>query len=153
MTYFGVVIVIDLEHRLVMHPVSLFGAIIGLGIGIWQHGFPMTLIGGAAGFVIMFILYYLGIIFVRLISRKRKLENVEEAIGFGDVTLSGVMGLFLGWPGLIAGILLTIVFGGAVSLVVLTVSLIRRKYQAYSSIPYAPFISIATIILLLLVQR
>lgn len=152
-TYFGVVIVIDIEHRLVMHPVSISGAVIGGAIGIWQHGIPRTLIGGSAGFLIMLILYYLGIGFVRLISKKRKMVDLDEAIGFGDVTLSGVMGLFLGWPGVIAGILFTIVCGGIVSLILLIVLLIKREYKAYSSLPYAPFIALSAIVLLLLVRN
>jgi leader peptidase (prepilin peptidase)/N-methyltransferase len=151
-TYFGLVIVIDMEHRLVMHPVSIAGVLIGLVIGSWKHGVLMTLIGGIAGFVMMLTLYYVGIWFVRLLSRKRSMGGVIEAIGFGDVILSGVMGLFLGWPGLLAGLLLTIVLGGLVSLVILLVQLVRRKYQAYSSIPYAPFIALATMALLMLAR-
>ncbi len=152
-SYFGIVIVIDLEQRLVMHPVSIFGALLGLGTGIWLHGIVMTLIGGAAGFIIMLALYYLGIGFIRLISRQREMADVDEAIGFGDVILSGVMGLFLGWPGIVAGMVLTIVLGGVVSLIMLVYLIVRKKYKAYSAIPYAPFIALATIILLMLVQR
>ncbi len=153
LTYFGLVIVIDLEHRLIMHPLSITGALIGLGIGTWLHGIVMTLLGGAVGFIIMLALYYLGIGFVRLLSRKREMADMDEAIGFGDVILSGVMGVFLGWPGLIAGLVLTIVLGGVISLIAMIVLLIRNKYHAYSAIPYAPFISVATIILLILVPR
>lgn len=151
--YFGIVIVIDLEQRLVMHPVSIFGALLGLGTGIWLHGIVMTLIGGAAGFIIMLALYYLGIGFIRLVSRQREMADVDEAIGFGDVILSGVMGFFLGWPGIVAGMVLTIVLGGVVSLIMLVYLIVRKKYKAYSAIPYAPFIALATIILLMLVQR
>ncbi|MGA9397606.1 MAG: A24 family peptidase [Anaerolineaceae bacterium] len=151
--FFGVVIVIDLEHRLVMHPVSIAGALIGLGIGIWQHGIVMTLIGGVAGFTIMLVLFYLGIGFVKLLSRKRDMADADEAIGFGDVTLSGVMGIFLGWPGIVAGLILMIVLGGIVSLFAMIFLLTGKKYHAYSAIPYAPFIALATIILLILAPR
>ena len=78
--------------------------------------------------------------------------DVEEAIGFGDVIQSGVMGLFLGWPGILAGLIITIVLGGLVSIVILIIQVIRRKYQAYSAIPYAPFIALATLILLMLAR-
>ena len=30
LAYFGVVVLIDLEYRLIMHPVSIFGAVLGL---------------------------------------------------------------------------------------------------------------------------
>ena len=54
--YFGVVTVIDLEQRLILHPVSLVGAVIGLVVGFWLHGWVDTLAGGAAGFLMMFLL-------------------------------------------------------------------------------------------------
>jgi len=151
--YFGLVIVIDFEHRLVMHPVSIAGAIIGLSMGTWQHGFLNTILGCIAGFLLMLALYYLGIWFVKLLSRKREMSGVDEAIGFGDVILSGIMGLFLGWPGIIAGMLLMIVLGGLVSLVILIVQVTRHTYKAYSAIPYAPFIALAAMILLLLARN
>ncbi|MBN2257789.1 MAG: prepilin peptidase [Anaerolineaceae bacterium] len=152
LAYLGLVIIIDMEHRIVMHPVSIAGALIGLAIGSWQHGVVMTLIGCFAGFALMFTLYHLGIWFVRLLSKRRPMGDVEEAIGFGDVIQSGVMGLFLGWPGILAGLIITIVLGGLVSIVILIIQVIRRKYQAYSAIPYAPFIALATLILLMLAR-
>ena len=51
--YFAVVFVIDLEHRLILHPVSIFGAILGLGVGWLLRGPGPTLLGGLAGFGIM----------------------------------------------------------------------------------------------------
>lgn len=151
--YFGLVIVIDLEHRLVMHPVSLAGAAMGLGLGAWLHGFISSLIGGAAGFLSMLALYFLGIAFVRWLSKKRTLPEDGEGIGFGDVILSGVMGTFLGWPGVVAGMVLTIVLGGFASLGVLIVLLLKKRYKVFSAIPYAPFIAVATVTLLLLARR
>jgi leader peptidase (prepilin peptidase)/N-methyltransferase len=150
--YFGLVIVIDMEHRLVMHPVSIAGAVIGLAFGTWRHGIWYTLLGCAAGFAIMLALYYLGIWFVRLISKKTAMPGVEEALGFGDVTLSGVLGLFLGWPGVLIGLMLAIVLGGIVSLFILIFQVTKKQYKAYSAIPYAPFIALAAITLLLLAQ-
>jgi leader peptidase (prepilin peptidase)/N-methyltransferase len=152
-TYFGLVFVIDLEHRLVMHPISIVGALIGLAMGTWQHGFLFTILGCGAGFLLMLALYYLGIWLLKLLAKKREMPGVEEAIGFGDVILSGIMGLFLGWPGIIAGLMLTILLGGLVSLVILIIQVGRKTYKAYSAIPYAPFIALSTMILLLLVRN
>jgi leader peptidase (prepilin peptidase)/N-methyltransferase len=150
--YFGLVIVIDFEHRLVMHPVSIVGAILGLAFGTWRHGFLYTILGCCAGFLIMLALYYLGLWFIKLLAKKREMPGVDEAIGFGDVILSGVMGLFLGWPGIVAGMLLTILLGGLVSLVILIIQVSKRTYKAYSAIPYAPFIALSTMLLLLLAR-
>jgi carbon starvation protein len=94
------VIVIDIEHRLILHWVSLFGAALSLVIGIYIRGWQATLLGGLVGFVIMFSLYFLGIMFVRFINRRRMRTPEGEALGFGDVILGGVLGLLIWRPGM-----------------------------------------------------
>jgi leader peptidase (prepilin peptidase)/N-methyltransferase len=146
--YFGVVTVIDLEHRLILHPVSLVGAVLGLGLGFWLHGWKSTLAGGVAGFVMMFLLYFLGDLFARLIARIRGETLDEVALGFGDVNLAGVLGLVLGWPGIVGGLLLAIMLGGLFSLLFLFVSMIRRRYRTFTAIPYGPFLIASAVLLL-----
>lgn len=138
--YLGIVFVIDIEHRLIMHPVSITGAILGLGIGSYAHGLVTALIGGAFGFGSMLLLYYLGELFTRYMSKRRGEPVDEVALGFGDVNLCGVTGLLLGWPVILAGILFTIFAGGIGSLLVIAVMLVRKRYNAFTPIPYAPFL-------------
>jgi leader peptidase (prepilin peptidase)/N-methyltransferase len=140
LAYLGVVFVIDAEHRLIMHPVSITGAVLGLVIGSMAHGLAPTLIGGAAGFGSMLLLYFLGEAFTRFMSKRRGEAIDEVALGFGDVNLCGVAGLLLGWPVILAGILFTIFAGGIGSLLVIAYMLIRKRYSAFTPIPYAPFL-------------
>jgi len=140
LTYLGVVFVIDMEHRLIMHPVSYTGAVLGLVVGIYAHGLVPTLIGGAFGFGSMLLLYYLGEVFTRYMSKRRGEAIDEVALGFGDVNLCGITGLLLGWPVILAGILFTIFAGGIGSLLVIGFMLIRKRYNAFTPIPYAPFL-------------
>jgi Flp pilus assembly protein protease CpaA len=144
-----VVTVIDIEHRLILHLVSFVGIIIGIVLGFTAHGLRSTLIGGAAGFGIMATLYLFGIIFVRMLSRWVKPID-EIALGFGDVNLGIVTGLLLGWPGIIVGILITILVSGAVSLLYLIYSLVRRSYRPTMVFPLGPFLVLSIIILLYL---
>jgi leader peptidase (prepilin peptidase)/N-methyltransferase len=139
MIYFGVVVIIDLEHRLIMHPVSLVGTILGLFIGIQLHGVIDTLLGGLAGFGAMLGLYLLGALFARYIVRRKREGFNDEALGFGDVILGGILGFFLGWPAIIGGLFLSILLAGVISLIYLLISLLARKYRAFSFIPYGPF--------------
>jgi leader peptidase (prepilin peptidase)/N-methyltransferase len=148
LTYFGVVAVIDIEHRLILHPVSLFGAVLGLVYGVWLHGWLVTLLGGASGFLIMLVLYWLGGLFAKGLAKMRGQEIDEVALGFGDVNLSGVLGLILGWPGITAGLIGAILLGGLGSLLVLLSMLVTRRYQAFIAIPYAPFLILSAIFLL-----
>jgi prepilin signal peptidase PulO-like enzyme (type II secretory pathway) len=146
MIYFGVVFVIDLEHRLILHPTSIFGAILGLIIGIFANGVWPTLLGGLGGFLIMLAFYYLGVLFAR-IRAKRLLAlgqevDDEEALGSGDVILVTILGLILGkdliWFCLLYGILL----GGLVSLFILLWLIVSGRYKAnalMTFIPYGPY--------------
>ena len=140
LTYFGVVFVIDLEHRLIMHPVSIAGAVLGLVVGFFAHGLVATLLGGAFGFGSMLLLYFLGEAFTRYMSKRRGEPIDEVALGYGDVNLCGITGLLLGWPVILAGILFTIFAGGIGSLLVIAYMLIRKRYNAFTPIPYAPFL-------------
>lgn len=147
LVYLSLVAVIDIEHRVILHEVSIAGALIGLVVGFWLHGAPLTLLGGAAGFGAMYLLFALGALYVR--SRSHAGTQLEDALGFGDVNLSGVIGLLLGWPGVIAGLFLGVILGGAASLVVLVAMLARRRYRVDASIPYGPFLAASAAMLLI----
>jgi leader peptidase (prepilin peptidase)/N-methyltransferase len=157
LVYLAVVLVIDLEHRLILHPVSVSGAVLGLGIGIFLRskqsipfGITSTLIGGAAGFGIMLVFYFIGGLFVKRMAKKRGLSSDEVALGFGDVTLSGILGLLLGWQAIFACLFFAILAGGLVSLVIILGMLVARKYKAFTAIPYAPFLILSAIYFLFL---
>ena len=97
----------------------------------------------------MLVLYLLGEVFVRQVSRRRGEPVTEVALGFGDVTLAGIAGLFLGWPGIAFGLILTIFAGGVFSLILVLVMLARHRYRAYSAIAYGPFLALSIAVLLL----
>lgn len=149
--YLLTVMVIDLEHRLILTPLSLFGLVLALILGVIAHGWVNTLIGGVAGFLIMYAFYALGKVFARVRARRLGVEaDSEEALGSGDVTLVTLLGLLLGWPLIWFALLLAILTAGLFSLVILTVALIRGRYrqQAFNIfIPYAPFFVVSAMLL------
>lgn len=145
--YLGIVFVIDFEHRLVLHPVSIAGAVLALGIGTWLHGIGDTLLGGALGFGCMYALYWLGEKYAEWVARKQGMPLDEVALGFGDVNMSGILGLFVGYKVVPAAILITILVGGLVSLAFLVILWLQKKYQPHTAIPYAPFIVISLFLL------
>jgi leader peptidase (prepilin peptidase)/N-methyltransferase len=73
-----------------------------------------------------------------------------EALGFGDVTLSGVIGLLLGWPGVIAGLIVAVFLAGAVGLLAMLPMLFRRQYDPNLALPYGPFLALGAFYLLYL---
>jgi leader peptidase (prepilin peptidase)/N-methyltransferase len=142
--YFGLVTVIDIEYRVVMHPVSIAGVVLMAVIGVWRHGLASTLIGGAAGFGLMLGLFYLGDWLSRL-ARKLPVEKSQEtALGFGDVNLAGVIGLLMGWPGVLGALVLGIFVGGLFSLFYIGFTALTGRYRLFAAIPYAPFLCIGT---------
>jgi prepilin signal peptidase PulO-like enzyme (type II secretory pathway) len=109
--YFLLVIVIDYEHRLILFIVT---AVFGL--------------------------YLLGGLFARLVWRLRNQPIEEVAFGFGDVMLAGVIGLAVGYPGIILALILGVLAGGLFSLGFILVMVLRRRYEAFMPIPYSPFL-------------
>jgi leader peptidase (prepilin peptidase)/N-methyltransferase len=151
LVFFMLVTVIDIEHRVVLHPVSIAGAIILSAIGLLRgHELLNTMIGGAVGFGFMLTVYYLGDWLGRLMAKARNEAWEETALGFGDVNLAGVIGLLAGWPGVIAALFFGMLAAGVFSAVFLAFKLLSGKYSAFTSIPYAPFLSLGAVMTILL---
>jgi leader peptidase (prepilin peptidase)/N-methyltransferase len=149
-TFFALIVTIDMEFKVVLNETSILGAILCLIYGISLNGILPTLLGGAAGYGAMLLLYYGGILFTRVMSRLRHQEIEEVALGFGDVNVAGFLGLLIGISGILQTLLIAVLLGGVISLMVILVMLAARKYQAFSAIPYAPFLILAATIVLFL---
>jgi leader peptidase (prepilin peptidase)/N-methyltransferase len=139
---FVLITVIDLEHRLIPNLVVFPAAIV---LGLMQaldpsRGAVKTLLGGLAGAGSFYVLYLLGEVFARLLARARGRSLDEVALGFGDVTLAGLIGLIVGWPAVVLALLVGILTAGLFSLAFLLVMLARRRYAAFTPIPYGPFL-------------
>jgi len=132
----------------VLHPVSIAGAILGAVVGVTRLSLSEAVLGGAIGFITMFALYKIGELFMRWINRRRGDQIDEVALGFGDVNMAGVIGLFLGWPAIVGGLLFAIFAGGAFSLIFIFISVFLRKFRAFAALPYAPFLAFAAIAML-----
>jgi leader peptidase (prepilin peptidase)/N-methyltransferase len=145
--YFSIVAIIDISHRIILRVTTFIGWALAFGLGYLVHGLPLTLLGGASGLIVMLILYFAGVFFSRMMA-KRKGEPVDEALGFGDVYISIMAGFILGFPNVFSAILLAILMGGVISLGLLIFMLTRKDYQPFTPIPYAPFIILATLVLM-----
>lgn len=146
--FFGVVAVIDIEQRLILHPVSVSGALLALPLGAYLHGWQRAVLGGIAGYAVLLALYGLGVLFIRLSRRLKPDEDV--ALGYGDVNLAGILGLMLGWPNILLALILSVSIAGLFSLALILVALILRRYRAFMAIPYGPFLIAGAALLLFL---
>lgn len=157
LVYFAVITVIDLEHRLILFPTSVFGAALGLVVGTYIYfqakgltfgvAVGSSLLGGLIGFGVMFLVYQLGTLVARYRARKLQsagqTDDEEEAFGGGDVYLAGVLGLMLGSEYILYGLTYGVLLGGLVSFIFIAAALIQRRYSNQSFmifIPYGPYL-------------
>ena len=163
--YFAVITVIDLEHRLILFPTSIFGAALGLVVGtlIYKQSSGASLVsalissllGGVIGFGVMYLLYQFGTLVARVRAKRLtaagQADDEEEALGGGDVYLAGVLGLMLGSRFIINGLAYGIILGGLASILFLIVMRLRGAGQALMTfIPYGPYLIAGAFIVLFL---
>ncbi len=149
LVYFAVVVIIDFEHRYIMMITVFVGAALGLGVGVFLHGLASTLIGGLAGLGVMGAFYLLGILFARYRARKQGQDDGEEALGLGDVYLSVVLGLLLGWPRIMFGLLFGVLAGGVVSLLMIIALVLTKRYQSMTIFTaYGPYLVLGAFLIL-----
>ena len=128
---FGVLGVIDLEHRLILNKIVYPTAIIALIIDAFLSRFGIIngLIGMAIGFIFLLVPALLYLVCFSM-----------EGMGFGDVKMAGLIGLATGFPLTIVAVLIGIALGGLVAMLLLLLRIKKRK----EAIPFGPFLSLGT---------
>jgi leader peptidase (prepilin peptidase)/N-methyltransferase len=149
---FLLVTVIDLEHRLILNVVILPALVIAIAGALLTTtpGLRRALLGGATGFIFIFLIYLLGIVFGKVVARRRGRPLDEVAFGQGDVKLAAFIGLVTGLPGVVFALVIGIFLGGIVASGVLVWQMfVRRRYAAFTAIPYGPFLVAGGLVMLL----
>jgi leader peptidase (prepilin peptidase)/N-methyltransferase len=131
--------VIDLEHYIVpnriVYPVGFLTvplfAVAALIGGSWDP-FVRAVLGGVVAFTFLFVLHVIQ----------------PRGMGFGDVRLSFLLGMYLGWLGwweVVLGLFLGFLFGALLGIVLMAVHHKGRKQH----IPFAPFLAAGTMVTVL----
>jgi leader peptidase (prepilin peptidase)/N-methyltransferase len=133
------VIVIDLEHRLILNvvtfPVTALALAGSLLVTDEQNTLLAALLGAAIGFILFYIVYWLG-----------QMLFGPGALGYGDVKLAMTMGAMLGLHRILFALALAILLGGIVSMMVLFVN---RNVNRRTYLPYGQYLAIAGILMLI----
>jgi len=154
MAIFALIIVIDMEHKLILFVVIIPSALLALAdatlLPVPGPSLSSALLGGVVGFVIFYLLYQGGFLFTYLMGRARGQKINTVAFGYGDVMMITLSGLILGLPFTVLAIFLTVFIGAFGALAYLTIkALLSGRYSAFTALPYGPYIVIATIIMML----
>jgi prepilin signal peptidase PulO-like enzyme (type II secretory pathway) len=153
-TIFVLVVVIDLEHRLILNTV-VYPALALAFLGSLLHPIPLfyrrALLGGALGFGLLFLVYLGGLLFVKALSKIKGKPINAVAFGFGDVRLGALIGLILGFPDVLTALFVAILLGGLAGLLYWFVrAVVLRRYSLFSAIPYGPFLVLGAVATLFL---
>lgn len=135
---FILIIIIDLEHRLILNvvtfPVTLLA--IGLSFLVTDNSWLAALVGAAVGYGFFFLIYWVA----QLIYGAGSV-----AFGLGDVKLAMAMGAMLGFHRVVFAFILGILLGGVVSLLVILLRSGNRRLH----LPYGQYLAIAGIVMLI----
>lgn len=148
LAYFGVVTVIDIEHLSIVYPVTMAGIIIGAIFGSYRSGISSTLLGGLGGFGVGLAYYFASIAMNRISAKIAKRDPADVVVGFADVLLAGIVGLIVGWPGILTALTLTLFASGIYGFLFIVVMKASRSYKPNTPFPFAPFILFGAFVLL-----
>lgn len=133
------VIVIDLENRLIIdavtYPATVLALLGSLVVTRAENTLPLAVAGAVAGYVFFYILYRLAQLIYGADS---------GALGGGDVKLAMVMGAMLGFHRIFFALFLGIALGGVITLLLL----LSRRVNRYAHLPYGQYLALAGIIML-----
>jgi prepilin signal peptidase PulO-like enzyme (type II secretory pathway) len=147
------VLVTDIEHRLILHAVILPSILLALAGAFLNPTFDdpkRALLGGAIGLLAALCLYLFGALFSWLLGRLRGEALPGPALGFGDVTLSTFLGLIVGVPEIIFALVIGMLAGFVGAVILLLVrSGIQRTHRAFATfMPYGPFLVLGGAVML-----
>jgi leader peptidase (prepilin peptidase)/N-methyltransferase len=121
--------VIDLEHHLILD-VVVYPTAAGMVLAallLDRKALASMAIGAVIAGGLFLAFYGLG-----------RLLYHEEALGFGDVKLAALVGIAVGWPGIVSALFLAALFGAAISVALLGMG--RASARTY--IPFGTFLSV-----------
>jgi prepilin signal peptidase PulO-like enzyme (type II secretory pathway) len=154
MAIFALIIVIDIEHKLILFVVMIPAIALALLDAFFlpepYPGFNDAIIGAVFGFIFFFLIYLGGYAFRWYINRFRGGKIRTVPFGYGDVMMITFTGAVLGTLYTAMAIFLTTALGAIGAFLYLMVQrALKGRYQAFTAIPYGPYIVIATLLMLL----
>ena len=125
-----VITFVDFDHQIILDQVLIFMLVCGIGyVAIYSKDYWGALYGMLISGGLMLLIYF--------VSR--------GGMGEGDVKLSFVLGVWLGWKAVLVCLLLAFVMGGVIGTLLLATGIKGRK----DPIPFGPYLCLGAYIALL----
>ena len=133
----ALIFVVDLEHHLVLDVVVFPTAAVAVALALVldRKSLAAMLFGVLVSGGLFLVLYGAGLLFYR-----------AEALGFGDVKLAVLLGILVGWPGIIGALTLCALFAGASTVLLLGLGRVSK----HTYIAFGTFMSAGAVAALLL---
>ncbi len=128
---------IDIDHYIIPNQFIIFGMIAGIGAHVLRL-LPISMIDGIYG-----LLFFGGTLFMTGIIGSWLLK--KEAMGFGDVKLAVILGVFLGFELSVLSLFLSFIFAAFMSIILLML----KKVGKDNRVPFGPSIAAGTLLTLL----
>lgn len=145
--------VIDIEHKLILFVVIIPSIVLALLDSIilpqFDPQFNSAWRGALAGFGLFFAFYLGGYAFNWILGRIQKREINTVAFGYGDVMLITFTGAVVGLANIPFAIFTTVFFGALGAIIYLITKRISGNYEAFTALPYGPYIVAGTLIMML----
>lgn len=125
-----VIALIDADHRVIPNRLVLVGLMVGLGLNLlfnhlmWSRLFLGFLAGGGT------------LLFIALLS--------SGGMGGGDIKFGAMLGVFVGWPGIIATLVIASVSGALYGLAAMALG----KKSLGDIVPFGPFLALGALVVL-----
>ncbi|MBI4245848.1 MAG: prepilin peptidase [Candidatus Rokubacteria bacterium] len=120
---------IDLAHQIIPDVISLPG----IGVGVVAN----LVTGRVPGVDALLGILVGGGIFWVIVEGSRRLMG-REGMGGGDVKLGAMLGAFLGWKVALVAMFISVLLGGALAAVLLSMNLTGRR----DPMPFGPFLAV-----------
>ncbi|WP_449240723.1 prepilin peptidase [Desulfoscipio gibsoniae] len=129
--FFAVLItvsLIDYRYKIIPDEIIIAGCVLGL---------PLVFLSGSgklAGGLISFFAAGLLFLSIALLSK--------GGMGGGDIKLSALIGLYLGWPNIIVALFISFLFGGIAGIALIALGRKGRK----DAVPFGPYLAIGGVV-------
>ncbi len=147
---FITLMVIDLEHGLILNKIVYPAALVAIIISIFLPPSRLIYPSGVVPLPVSDFLPQLGIVQAAIgggigLGLFLLIALISRGMGWGDVKMAALIGLVTGFPLIFVALFLAVILGGLVAGTLLLLKVKKRK----ESIPFGPFLSLATIATLL----